>query len=54
MVAAAIMMQIRKHNLCWWQDNPEWVATLAATATPATIAGVLQDHINTVVTHYKG
>jgi endo-1,4-beta-xylanase len=52
--AQAHQMQIRGHNLCWWQYNPAWVATLAATATPATMAGVLQDHINTVVTHYTG
>ena len=52
--AQAHQMQIRGHNLCWQAYNPAWVTTLAATATPATMAGILQDHINTVVTHYKG
>jgi uncharacterized protein (TIGR03437 family) len=52
--AQAHQMQIRGHNLCWEAYNPAWVTTLAATATPATMSGVLQDHINTVVTHYKG
>src|ERR1700732_1974825 len=47
-------MQILGHNLCWQAYNPAWVTTLAATATTATTAGTLQDHINTVVTHYKG
>lgn len=52
--AQAHQMQTRGHNLCWWLHNPAWLTTLAATATPSTMAGVLQDHINTVVTHYKG
>jgi endo-1,4-beta-xylanase len=52
--AQAHQMAVRGHNLCWWSFNPTWVTTLAATATPATMAGVLQDHITTVVTHYKG
>ena len=52
--AQAHQMQVRGHNLCWEVYNPAWVTTLAATATPATMSGVLQDHINTVVTHYKG
>jgi GH35 family endo-1,4-beta-xylanase len=47
-------MQTRGHNLCWGTNNPAWLTTLAATATPAAMAGVFQDHINTVVTHYKG
>lgn len=52
--AQAHQMQVRGHNLCWWSYNPAWVTTLAATATPDTMAGVLKDHINQVVTHYKG
>jgi endo-1,4-beta-xylanase len=52
--AQAHQMQVRGHNLCWGPYNPAWVTTLAATATPATMAAVLQDHINTVVTHYRG
>ena len=52
--AQAHQMQIRGHNLCWEAYNPAWVNTLALTATPATMSAVLQDHINTVVTHYKG
>jgi uncharacterized protein (TIGR03437 family) len=52
--AQAHQMQIRGHNLCWEAYNPTWVNTLAMTATPTTMSGVLQDHINTVVTHYQG
>lgn len=52
--AQAHQMHVRGHNLCWDVYNPDWVNTLAATATPAVMSGVLQDHIETVVTHYKG
>ncbi len=52
--AQANQMQVRGHNLCWYSFNPAWVTNLAATATPATMSAVLQDHITTVVSHYKG
>jgi endo-1,4-beta-xylanase len=52
--AQAHQMQTRGHNLCWEIYNPAWVNTLAMTATPATMSAVLEDHINTVVTHYQG
>lgn len=52
--AQANHMRTRGHNLCWWSFNPGWVTALAASATPATMASVLQDHITTVVTHYRG
>ena len=52
--AQAHQMQVRGHNLCWQVYNPAWVNTLATTATPGAMSAVLQDHINTVVSHYKG
>ena len=52
--AQAHQMQVRGHNLAWEVYNPAWVNTLAMTATPAAMSAVLQDHINTVVSHYKG
>ncbi len=52
--AQAHQMQVRGHNLAWQVYNPNWVNTLATTATPAAMSAVLQDHINTVVSHYKG
>ena len=52
--AAAHGMKTRGHNLCWGVYNPDWLTTLAQTATPATMSAILQDHITTVVSHYKG
>jgi endo-1,4-beta-xylanase len=47
-------MKTRGHNLCWEVYNPDWLTTLAQTATPAQMSAILQDHITTVVSHYKG
>jgi endo-1,4-beta-xylanase len=52
--AAAHNMKTRGHNLCWGVYNPDWLNTLAQIATPAMMSTVLQDHITTVMTHYKG
>jgi uncharacterized protein (TIGR03437 family) len=52
--AQANHMAVRGHNLCWHNQNPAWLTTLAATATPATMSAILQDHIATVMAHYKG
>jgi len=47
-------MRVRGHNLVWDVYNPTWLNNLAATAAPATMSSVLQEHITTVVSHYKG
>ena len=47
-------MRVRGHNLCWYQQNPSWLAPYAATATAAQMATVLENHINTEVSHYAG
>jgi endo-1,4-beta-xylanase len=52
--AEAHGMMVRGHNLCWGVSNPTWLTTFAATATPAAMSALLQNHITTVVTHYKG
>ncbi len=52
--AHAHQMQVRGHNLCWEVYNPAWVNTLAQTATAATMSATLQNHITTVMAHYKG
>jgi len=52
--AQAHQMQVRGHNLCWHSQLPGWLSTYAKTATPAQMATQLQNHINTVVGHYKG
>jgi endo-1,4-beta-xylanase len=52
--AQANHMIVRGHNLCWHQQFPAWLTSYAQTATTAQMSAVLQNHINTVVSHYKG
>jgi uncharacterized protein (TIGR03437 family) len=52
--AQANQMRTRGHNLCWGVDNPAWLTNLAASASPAAMSAVFEDHINTVVRHYQG
>ena len=47
-------MKIRGHNLVWNASNPDWLNTLASTATPGVMSETLQSHIQTVMNHYKG
>jgi endo-1,4-beta-xylanase len=47
-------MRVRGHNLCWYNQLPGWLAPYAQTATPAQMATLLQNHINTEVTHFAG
>ena len=47
-------MRVRGHNLCWHNQLPGWLTPYAATATPAQMATLLQNHITTEVTHYAG
>jgi endo-1,4-beta-xylanase len=43
--------RIRGHNLCWHNQNPEW---LASVLTPQNAAQILEYHVRTVVTHFAG
>jgi len=52
--AQAHSMQIRGHNLCWDMDNPEWLNVLAASARPPDMAQLLENHIETVMSQYRG
>ena len=52
--AAARGMLVRGHTLAWHSNNPSWLDTFAKTATPAAMAAVLKDHIDTVMGHYRG
>jgi endo-1,4-beta-xylanase len=52
--AQAHGMRVRGHNLCWYTQFPAWLAPYAATATPQQMATLLQNHITTEVTHFKG
>jgi len=47
-------MRVRGHNLCWYTQFPSWLQPYAATATPAQMATLLQNHINAEVTHFAG
>ena len=50
--AQAHNMVVRGHTLVWHQQVPAWVTS--SGYTPPQLAGVLQDHINTVMGHYAG
>lgn len=52
--AQANGMRVRGHTLCWYQQNPGWLVSYAASATttPADMSTLLQNHINTEVTQY--
>jgi endo-1,4-beta-xylanase len=50
--AQANQMKMRGHNLVWALNLPTWLTS--GTFTSAQTAGILQDHINTVVGRYKG
>jgi endo-1,4-beta-xylanase len=45
-------MKMRGHNLVWSQYNPSWLTSGGFTSSQALT--ILQNHINTVVGHYKG
>ena len=50
--AQAHNMMVRGHTLVWHQQVPDWVTN--GGFTPPELSTILQDHINTVMTHYKG
>lgn len=50
--AEAHDMRVRGHTLVWHQSTPDWINN--ATFTPEQWNVVLQDHITTVVSRYKG
>ena len=43
----------RGHNLCWGNDNPAWLETLASTANASELSSVLQTHIKGVMQGIK-
>ena len=50
--AEAHDMNVRGHALVWHNQNPEWLDK--GNWTKEELLGVLEDHIKTVVGHYKG
>ena len=50
--AQAHNQQVRGHTLVWHNQNPAWLTN--GTWTPAQLGTLLQDHITTEVTRYKG
>ncbi len=51
--AQAHQMKVRGHNLCWNVGNPDWLNALS-TGPPSVLYNALKDHIDTVVSHYRG
>jgi endo-1,4-beta-xylanase len=45
-------MKVRGHNLVWQADLPSWLTN--GNYSSADTASILQEHINTVMGHYKG
>lgn len=45
-------MKVRGHTLVWHQQNPPWLSE--SEHTPDQIARILQQHIKTVVGHFRG
>ncbi len=53
-------MQLRGHNLCWHSQLPSWITAgltngiANGTFTRTSLQAILKNHINTIVTRYKG
>ncbi|HYP05139.1 MAG TPA: endo-1,4-beta-xylanase [Bryobacteraceae bacterium] len=52
--AAQNRRAVRGHVLLWHNGVPDWLPQYAATASPSDMAGLLEEHIRTVVGRYKG
>lgn len=50
-LATSHNMIVRGHNLCWYEQLPSW---LSSSSSNATLVSILQAHIQSEVTHYKG
>ena len=45
-------MKVRGHTLVWHRQNPKWLTN--RTFAPAELSQILEEHIKTVVGHYRG
>lgn len=52
--AKANHQEVRGHTLLWHSQNPAWVTEASKTWTCDQARDVLEDHIRTVVGHFKG
>ena len=52
--AEANHQEVRGHTLLWHSQNPAWVTEASKTWTCDDARTVLEDHIRTVVGHFKG
>lgn len=52
--AEANHQEVRGHTLLWHSQNPAWVTEASRTWTCDDARTVLEDHIRTVVGHFKG
>ena len=52
--AQANKMKFRGHTLLWHASNPDWLTTAAKTASPSNMAQLMREHIETVMSHYRG
>lgn len=52
--AKANHQQVRGHTLLWHSQNPAWVTAASSTWTCDDARAVLEDHIRTVVGHFRG
>lgn len=52
--AEANGQEVRGHTLLWHSQNPAWVTAAGSTWTCDDARAVLEDHIRTVVGHFKG
>ncbi len=50
--AVAHNMKVRGHTLVWHQQNPKWLTE--QNYTSSQLARILEEHIKTVVGHYRG
>jgi endo-1,4-beta-xylanase len=50
--AQANGMRVHGHNLVWHSQNPNWLQN--GNWTPSSLTSVLNNHIDTVVGHYRG
>jgi endo-1,4-beta-xylanase len=52
--ALANDMAMRGHTLSWWNSMPPWAAARVAALSAGAAGDMLQTHVHTVVSHWRG